>query len=238
MASENQYPFTVERVTAVVSGTEEVQPRKAPSSREMIIILKILLTAPLDGARPLGKTACMKSLLLALLLLPSTTLAFENPPEPCGGMNCPPRLLEIAEGFTHAGPIDASALPLLASGECHHLSADYNSSTTHYGMILLDPKDGQVFMGGRFGFFFPENPYKDLDLEKARAESTNLYADNHRVELTEQFAFSDMNPGRIPIWWYWLKRSGEKIFVMGHWGVYHRFLCEMTIHSRTSGGKQ
>lgn len=170
----------------------------------------------------------MKLLLLALLL-PGLSHAFENPPEPCGGMDCTPRLREIAAGFTAAGAVEAASLPLLASGECYHLSWEYDASTTHYGMILLDPKDGQVFMGGRFGFFFPENPYKDFDLERARAESTNLYTDNHRVELTEKFAFSDMNPGQTPIWWYWLKRAGDKIYVMGHWGASHRLLCEMRL---------
>jgi len=171
----------------------------------------------------------MKLLLLALLL-PVFAHTFENPPAPCGGMDCTPRLLEIEAGFNGAGPIEVTALPVLASGECYHLSWEYDAATTHYGMVLLDPKDGEVFMGGRFGFFFPENPYKDWSLEQARAENPAMYESNHRVELTDNFAFSDMNPGKIPIWFYWLKRAGNKIFVMGHWGASHRLLCEMAVH--------
>lgn len=168
--------------------------------------------------------------LLLLLLSSLPSQGAQNPPGPCDGMPCTPRLLEIAEGFERAEGIKQSELPLLASGDCHHMAEAYRPTDTHHGMVLLDTKDETVFMGGRFSFFAPENPYQDWDLERARKESENMFQPHHRVELTPSFAFSDMNPGQTPIWLYWLRRSNEKIFVMGHWGVFHRFLCEMKAH--------
>lgn len=166
--------------------------------------------------------------LLALLSWPA--FAAETPPSPCGGYQCPPRVLEIAQGFETGSAITTADLPLLGSGECHHLNDNYDVNTVHYGAIFLDPKDGQVYMGGAFSFFAPENPYKDWTPEKVRRENTNLYAENHRVELTDGFAFSDMNPGKTPIWFYWIKQKGPKIYLMGHWGVWHRVLCELEKH--------
>lgn len=171
----------------------------------------------------------MNTVLLALLL-PVLSFSFEKPPSPCAGMSCPLRVLEIAAGFEKAAPLEASSLPLLASGECHHLNDNYHAETIHHGVVLLDTQGDQAFLGGKFGFFFAENPYKNWDLAKAREELPARFEDNHRLELTEEFAFADLNPGKTPIWFYWIKKSGEKIFLMGHWGVYHRLLCEMDLH--------
>jgi len=176
----------------------------------------------------------MKTILF-VFLFPFSVFAFENPYEPCAGMNCTPRLLEISAGFSAAGGIEASALPLLASGECYHMSESYDANTTHYGTFLLDQKDGQAYLGGSFAFFYSENPYRNWDLAKARAENSNLYADNHRAELTPEFAFADMNPGQSTLLLYWLKRTGKKIFVMGQWDVFHRLLCEMSVHEGAGG---
>jgi hypothetical protein len=172
----------------------------------------------------------MKTLLLSLLLLPSLGFSYAPPPSPCGGVSCTPRMREIATGFAAAGGIEQASLPLLASGECYHLDQFLSPETTHHGVTLLDLKDGQAYMGGSYGFFHPENPYKNWDLAKARESSSNLYADNHRVELAPELAFADMNPGGKDIWQYWVKRSGQKLFVMGHWGVFHRILCELNLH--------
>lgn len=172
----------------------------------------------------------LSTLLLLLLSTPDCALAAETPPEPCGGQPCTPRLREIEAGFNGAETITRSDLPLLASGECYHLNENYRPETTHYGVAFLDEKDGNTYMAGSFGFFFPENPYKGWTVDSAR-QTPNLYTENHRVELTDKFAFSDMNPGKTPIWWYWVKKSGDKVYLMGHWGVFHRLLCEMTVHT-------
>lgn len=166
------------------------------------------------------------------LLLPLAAFAAQIPPEPCGGLPCTPRILEIAAAFGAASGPGESELPFVASGECYHLADAYRPTDTHYGAVFLDVKDGKAYLAGSFGFFFPENPYRDWTVENSRERNPNLYQDKYRLELTPSFAFADMNPGQTPIWWYWVKRSGPKVLVMGHWGVSHRFLCDMSVHSQ------
>lgn len=173
----------------------------------------------------------MKAISIFLFFLAaSPALAAENPPEPCGGLPCTPRLHEIAAAFEAASGIEEGFAPFVASGECFHLADAYRPTDVHHGAVFLDVKDGKAYLGGSFGFFFPENPYQDWTVENSRERNPNLYQDKYRLELTPGFAFSDMNPGQTPIWWYWVKRSGAKTYVMGHWGVFHRFLCEMSVH--------
>lgn len=167
----------------------------------------------------------MKSLLW-MLLLPNLALAAPSPPLPCAtGASCTPRLLEIEAGFAQASRVEEKDFPLVASGDCRHLSPDYNSHTAHYGMVLLDSSHGVPELAVRMSFFFPENPYREWSLEKARQENTRLFP----VALLPEFAYSDMNPGQSP-WLYWIKRASGKIYLLGLWGLSHRILCEMAVH--------
>ena len=170
----------------------------------------------------------MKNLLLALFLLPAPSFAAVDLNPPCDGMGCTPKMQSIADAFVAGTTIEAATLPLLASGECYHLANYYNPETTHHGVVLLDPHEGNVYMGGLFSFFTPENPYKDWTLEKARAQSTNLYADNHKVELTSKFAFSDMNANGSELRLYWLKRDATHLYVIGQWSTQQRMYCELS----------
>lgn len=167
----------------------------------------------------------MKKLALFLCLLPLPLFAAEQPHAPCAGLRCPEHVREIEAGFQGGQGISRESLPLVASGECFHLSDQYSPHVAHHGIVLLEEVAGETRMGARFGQFFPENPYRHWGLETARKELPAKYS----LELTAEFAFSDMNPGQSPLWLYWVKRAASgKIYVFGYWGVFHRVLCELS----------
>jgi hypothetical protein len=170
----------------------------------------------------------MKFILLTLLLLPASASAEMEPWDPCAGAYCPPKMQEIATEYLAATNAPAVAeMPFVASGECYHQSYNYDPNYTHYGITLLDAKNGNVYMGGLFGFFYRENPYSQWDVVEARKNSPRLYQDNHRVSMHKDYAFADMNPGgdlqnRMN---YWLRQSGSTLYVIGLWGYTHIALC-------------
>lgn len=161
-----------------------------------------------------------------LLLFASLTAHAAAPPTLCEYGACTPRMREIAHAFTAAEPVRLEQAPLLASGECFHLSPDYNPNVAHHGVVLLDQRNGFGQMGALFSFFAPENPYREITAELLRARLPNMYDENHRVEFTPGFAFVDMNPGGTP-WLYWLKRDARRVYLVGLWGGYDRFFCEL-----------
>ena len=178
----------------------------------------------------------MKTLLLSLFLALtlSQNRAFaaelpplESPPEPCAGLNCTPRMQEIAARFKAGTGFTESELPFLASGECFHHSPDLNPEIAHYGLELLDPNNGSVYMGGSFGFFYKENPYKNWTLDVARKAEADLYNPKHLVQFGKDFVYSNMNYGGEEIWKYWLKRQDNRAYLIGQWGHHHFIFCEL-----------
>lgn len=161
------------------------------------------------------------------LLLGAAAFASAEPPPPaCDYYQCRGRVAEIARAFEAAGPVGPA--PYLGSGECYHLSPHYNPDTTHYGVVLLDDLNEETYMGGQFGFFFPENPYREWDLVRARKENARLFESNHRITREAGFSYVDMNPGGQEIWQYWLKQSPEHLYVLGVWGTSQMFYCELS----------
>lgn len=139
-------------------------------------------------------------------------------------------MAEIGARFESGHGIAGSSLPLLASGECFHLSENDDPNVIQYGVILLDAHGDKFFMDGAFAFFHTENPYRNWDLAAARTQLNNIYQNNHQLFLESDFAFADMNPQGETIWRYWLKQANEQIFLMGQWGSSHRVLCELIKH--------
>lgn len=118
-------------------------------------------------------------------------------------------------------------LPLVASGECFHLASYLNPDTIHFGVMLIDRNDSGLRMGGSFGFFYPENPYKDLTLEQARDRFLN--DGGHQVEIFPDYLFANLYPNNPPEkqWKYWYRKSKDSYFVKTDWGTDHTVICEM-----------
>lgn len=191
----------------------------------MRVILKILARPHLDAPTPVGKSIIMTTLLSVLLAF--SAYAAQNPPSLCAGMGCTARMEAIAAGFEAAHGIEQSDKPLLASGECYHLTQSLDPNTTHYGVTLLDPHEGGLYMGGEFGFFYPSNPYAAWTAADVRKKDTDMYSANHLVELTPTFAYADMNPGGKSMLLYWIRRDAQHLYVIGQWDTSQRVFCQM-----------
>jgi hypothetical protein len=153
----------------------------------------------------------------------------DPPADPCAGLACPPDAARIARAFRDGHALESRLLPGVASGACYHLSDDLDARTAHHGLTYLDFRGDELYMDGKFSFFYGEDPYRDWDLAKARAELTGIFAEKHRVERHADFEYVDMNPGNEgdTVWRYWLRQSGDHLILVGDWGSWHRVLCEL-----------
>lgn len=169
----------------------------------------------------------MKTLFTLLALLAAPAFA-ENArlPDPCAGILCTAKMKEIAEGFKNGVGFQLTEMPFLASGECYHAAPNFSPDHQHWGYAFLDAKDGAAYMGGEFGFFQPENPYKSVTIEQAR-KAENLYQPNHKATLYDNYAYFDMNPGGEDMWLYFINHQGNRLYLIGQWGKYHRMFCEL-----------
>lgn len=166
---------------------------------------------------------------MALSTLPALAREIPAPFNICSGFNCPEAMKEINTEFLAAGGIETKQVPFVVSGECYHRSSYYNPSTKHYGVTLIDSKDGEFFSGGSFGFFYKENPYADWTVEIAREKSKELYQPNHKVFIEPTFGFADMNPGGKPenTVHYWYRQNSEHFYILGQWGYSQAFVCRL-----------
>lgn len=167
----------------------------------------------------------MKAILWLMLFAPA---AFAETPDLCAGAYCSPAMNEMMQGFSAAGEVDRR--PFVASGICYHGSDDLDPGRAHHGVLLIDQKEGEYFLGGSFGFFYDEDPYQEWTVETAREKLGDIYLPNHHLLFETDFAFADMNPEKTPLWKYWLRQSGRALFVLGYWSEDHRLLCRMEIH--------
>lgn len=173
----------------------------------------------------------MKYLILSLLLLSPTLTRAEDPIywNPCFGRECPAETQKISEEFMQADGIKEESLPVIFSGSCYHLTPSLNPNIEHFGVVLLDNHEGTNYTGGEYGFFYKENPYRDLDVQKARKTFNDTYTDRHRIKLHENYAYSDMNPGATgpEIVKYWMRQKNNFLYVVGQWGGSHTIVCRM-----------
>ncbi len=172
----------------------------------------------------------MKALLIALFLSPSA-FAIPPPQPACPAGYCGEKAVEIAAEFDAAGGIGAEEAPFLASGDCYHETVELSNRVTHHGYALIDSKEGAYYHGGTFSFFFPKNPFENLTIEDARRSSPNLYLPNHQLDIQPGYSYSEMNP-KDPTSprTYWMKRSENVLYLLGHWGRGHRVYCRFKIH--------
>lgn len=184
---------------------------------------------PLTALQKIRDSILMKNLIAALLFCISSAHAAPLPPDPCAGLDCSDPMKAIAANFKAGTGFREGELPYLASGACYHSAYYYNPNIMHFGVAFMDLHEGDVYMGGSFGFFYKENPYKSMTIEEAR-QIPRLYDPNHKMSFGFDYAFADMNPGGEEPWLYWVKQDNGRLYLIGQWGFSHRVFCEMVRH--------
>lgn len=140
---------------------------------------------------------------------------------------CSPRAEAIVRGFESAGPLAPITAARVHSGICVHRSNDLDMNDAHHGVALFDAKNGAEFFHGQFSFYAKDNPYRDWTPEKAAETLNPKYTESSTLHHESDYAWLDFNPGEIPVWQYYLRQSGNTVYLVGFWGIHHTVFCEL-----------
>lgn len=144
------------------------------------------------------------------------------PSDLCLGTGCTLRMQAIFNQFEHtpAAP-DARVFPAVFSGECFYLGFDTDPGVTQYGVTLLDRKgsDKPWFMA-LFGFFQPENPFKNLSVAAARDLLAREGSSGASLSFGKDYAYAEF-PGDSPATRirYWMRQDprSERLLLLSRW---------------------
>jgi hypothetical protein len=128
----------------------------------------------------------MKQLIIVLTTLLSLSAyaapsIAELPEDACDSLKCTKVMKSILSGFNNT-PHTVSLEPAVYSGGCYHLG-ELNPDHEHFAEFMIDQlPDGTTYFSSIFGYFYPENPYANWTLEKAREEATDYARQNSRIK--------------------------------------------------------
>lgn len=139
---------------------------------------------------------------------------------------CTARQLDILKQFDSA--TQAPALPVqhsLYQGSCFMISSTYGAEQEHFGFIYVRSQpDGTWDHNGQFGFFYPQNPYKQMTAEQAAAKFPT--ASKYKVDARSTDWLVEIDTKNN--WRYFARQTDEgKLILIGQWGIYDAILCEM-----------
>lgn len=102
------------------------------------------------------------------------------PEDACDSLKCTKVMKSILSGFNNT-PHTVSLTPAVYSGGCYHLGG-IGPDREHYAELMIDQLDnGTTYFSTSFAYFYPQNPYSDWDLAKARQEATEFARQNARI---------------------------------------------------------
>ena len=189
----------------------------------------VLADAPLPAAadavaapRPSLLPRANPTLELVARRVAAETPAPRFPRNLCYRGDCGVEMERIWNAFNAAGPVDASQIPSVFSGNMFWKSSSYNPNHAHFGGVLLDRQaGGELTFNGRWTFFGPGNPYTNTTLEEARREWANRPLP---VQDRGDHLYIDANPRTNDPRWvpleYWLRQDAttRDIYVVGFFG--------------------
>ncbi|WP_413292051.1 hypothetical protein ACLSU7_11580 [Bdellovibrio sp. HCB185ZH] len=105
----------------------------------------------------------------------------ELPEDACDSLKCTKVMKSILSGFNNT-PHTVSLEAAVYSGGCYHLG-DLNPNHEHFAELMIDQlPDGTNYFSSIFAYFYPQNPYANWDLTKARQEATDYARQNARIK--------------------------------------------------------
>lgn len=170
---------------------------------------------------------------LSTLLLSATSFATEDQPfsKACNVVTCTEKMKEIEAQFDHSQPLLPQEIPAVYSGECVHLSYYYDAEHIHYGMALFEsnPANGKPYFTGIFGFFNPENPWKDWDIARAQKETASS---RFHFQVKDYKTYSLVNtaekyPNNLMLYWLTQDSTTKDIYIVAAWGIEQRVYCQL-----------
>ncbi|MDH3670820.1 MAG: hypothetical protein OES46_06580 [Gammaproteobacteria bacterium] len=149
------------------------------------------------------------------------------PTNVCTGSFCGLAQREIWNRFENATGLDVGLIPSVYSGSCYHNSPIVDPHIRHFGGMLIDKLDGQVFFDGKFSFYEETQPYARLNVETARVQ----FGERRDVTLREEFAYAEASDSLKPFrYWFRQDASGDGLLLVGYFGYQHTILCTLDRH--------
>jgi hypothetical protein len=172
----------------------------------------------------------MKTYLPLLLLLSLKT--FASPPtigDFCYNESCSNSQQVIWQDYKDSKALDNKIQNSVYSGECFHSSPMYSNKYTHHAVVFIEKTNQGHFFNPKFSFYSRINPYKSWDLLKAKRELSNTNDTFRRISFYNDFAFVDMlrENKKKPFLMYWLKKSSDRLYLVGLWETRHKLICEL-----------
>ncbi len=150
------------------------------------------------------------------------------PTNVCTGSFCGVVQQEIWNRFQNATGLDVRLIPSVYSGNCYHNSPMLDPHLRHFGGLLIDKLDGQVFFDGRFSFYEEKQPYAHLSVETARVR----FAAHRDVTLGDEFAYAEASDSLKPFrYWFRQDARGDGLLLVGYFGYQHTILCTLDRHA-------
>ncbi len=120
---------------------------------------------------------------------------------------CNDFMKKVYDDFNLVGQVPDSE-PAVYSGECHHLSRDYDSDFTHYGVVMLDQKTSGWNFSTIFSFFTATNEFSNWNVDLARKQMSPYWLDHGDVKMVSNAArvvvrYENGDPAYI----YWMRQN-------------------------------
>jgi hypothetical protein len=150
------------------------------------------------------------------------------PTNVCTGSFCGLAQQQIWNRFTTATGLDVGLIPSVYSGNCYHNTPMLDPHLRHFGGLLIDKLDGQVFFDGRFSFYEDKQPYAHLNVETARLR----FGARYEVILRDEFAYAEASDSLKPFrYWFRQDTGSDGLLLVGYFGYQHTILCTLDRHA-------
>ncbi len=138
----------------------------------------------------------------------------------------------ILDGFNFPEQLAAEPLSRVYSGTCYYNGSGFNNETPQRALLLIDQKDGELYLFGQFGFFKPDDYYSNVDIIEALKLLNPVYEKKHRLTLFDDgYAFADFNPsGEPPVWQDYLTENNGDLLLLGLWSIHNQVFCRLSLN--------
>lgn len=157
----------------------------------------------------------MLKYVIALIVISPLAHAVNFPPVEalCSGPKCTEQMRAIVQDYQNSNEFFApEEIPQAVSGSCYHIHPNLDEKTEHFALFLIDQSaDGPTF-NGKFLFFYKENPYKGISVEKARTELSQ--SPPHAVEVANNEGHGVISTDSTNLFYYFRVNHALKEFYL------------------------
>ncbi len=175
----------------------------------------------------------MKKYIFVLLVFSPFAYAVDFPPVEalCSGPKCTDTMRAIVIDYQNSNEFFAAEeIPQAVSGSCYHIHPNLDEKVEHHGLFLIDQgADGPMF-NGKFLFFYKENPFKGISVEKARAEL--VQSPPHSIEVSANEGHGVISTDTTNLFYYFrVNRAAREFYLLSLWqfsgSTSPRIFCRM-----------